>query len=178
MTHTPWRHAGAPCDVPAVLDIEASGFGKGSYPIEIGFVLPDGGSYCTLIRPAPGWTHWDAQAEQMHRITRDFLIQHGRDVADVAHQLNHRLRGRILYCDAWAYDYAWIGTLFEAAHITPQFKLDSLRALLTDAEIEAWAASKSQVIDEMQLERHRTSSDAKVLQRTLMRLRSAQAEIG
>ena len=35
---------------PAVLDIEASGFGVGSYPIEVGFVLPDGQSYCSLLR--------------------------------------------------------------------------------------------------------------------------------
>ena len=27
---------------PAILDIEASGFGRGSYPIEIGYYLPDG----------------------------------------------------------------------------------------------------------------------------------------
>ena len=28
--------------VPAVLDIEASGFGRDSFPVEVGFVLPDG----------------------------------------------------------------------------------------------------------------------------------------
>ena len=27
---------------PIVIDVEASGFGKGSYPIEVGVVLPDG----------------------------------------------------------------------------------------------------------------------------------------
>ena len=32
-----------------VLDIEASGFGRGSYPIEIGFVLPDGNG-ASMIR--------------------------------------------------------------------------------------------------------------------------------
>jgi hypothetical protein len=46
-------------EVPAVLDVEASGFGAGSYPIEIGYIASDGTSYCTLIRPAPSWTHWD-----------------------------------------------------------------------------------------------------------------------
>ena len=31
-----------PEEAPAVLDIEASGFGRGSYPIEVGFVLANG----------------------------------------------------------------------------------------------------------------------------------------
>jgi hypothetical protein len=44
-------------EVPSILDVEASGFGAGSYPIEIGYISGDGSSYCTLIRPAPTWTH-------------------------------------------------------------------------------------------------------------------------
>ena len=28
--------------LPAVLDVEASGFGAGSYPIEVGIAMPDG----------------------------------------------------------------------------------------------------------------------------------------
>jgi hypothetical protein len=36
-----------------VIDVEASGFGRGSYPIEVGFVLPDGEAVCTLVRPRP-----------------------------------------------------------------------------------------------------------------------------
>ena len=38
-------------DVPTILDLEASGFGRDSYPIEVGYVLPDGSSFCSLIRP-------------------------------------------------------------------------------------------------------------------------------
>ena len=44
-------------NVPAAVDVEASGFGAGSHPIEIGYVPTDGSSYCTLIRPEPSWTH-------------------------------------------------------------------------------------------------------------------------
>src|SRR3990167_8850773 len=38
---------------PAFLDIEASGFGRDGYPIEIGFVLSDGEAWRTLVRPSP-----------------------------------------------------------------------------------------------------------------------------
>jgi len=84
---------------------------------------------------------------------------------------NFRLRGLTLYCDGWAHDYAWLGVLFEAAGMTPTFKLDNLRALLTDKEAAFWNVVKKQITTEMRLQRHRASSDAKILQRTLMRLR-------
>jgi hypothetical protein len=35
-----------------VLDIEASGFGRHSYPIEIGYARDDGHAWCSLVRPA------------------------------------------------------------------------------------------------------------------------------
>ncbi|HWH83393.1 MAG TPA: hypothetical protein VNU71_14275 [Burkholderiaceae bacterium] len=159
-------------DAPAVLDIEASGFGRDSYPIEVGFVLPDGKTYCTLIRPAPGWTHWDPQAELVHKIPLATVLRHGRDVLEVATQLNRQLAGQTVYCDGWAHDYAWLNVLFEAARLTPSFRLDNLRALLSDREASAWAVVKQQVRTEMRLQRHRASADAKVLQRTLMQLRA------
>jgi hypothetical protein len=159
-------------DVPAVLDIEASGFGQHSYPIEIGFVLPDGETYCSLIRPAPGWTHWDIEAERLHRIPLESARTHGRDAGEVAQLLNDRLRGLTLYCDGWAHDYVWLNVLFEAAGLTPNFKLDNLRRLLTEREAAFWDVVKKQVTTEMRLQRHRASSDARILQRTLIRLRA------
>ena len=73
---------------PTVLDVEASGFGRNSYPIEIGFVLPDGHTFCTLVRPEPHWTHWDAQAEGLHRISRALIEARGLPVPEVAQALN------------------------------------------------------------------------------------------
>ncbi|MDB5851379.1 MAG: hypothetical protein JWP29_5131, partial [Rhodoferax sp.] len=63
---------------PTVLDVEASGFGRHSYPIEVGYVLPDGKTYCTLIRPEPTWTHWDPEAEHLHHISRETVLAMGR----------------------------------------------------------------------------------------------------
>ena len=51
--------------LPCVLDIEAPGFGRRSYPIEVGYLLPDGRAACMLVRPATGWTHWDETAERV-----------------------------------------------------------------------------------------------------------------
>ncbi|MEN9630469.1 MAG: hypothetical protein RJA10_3697, partial [Pseudomonadota bacterium] len=83
---------------PCILDIEASGFGRHSYPIEVGYVRSDGHARCTLIRPPPHWTHWDPGAEQVHHIKRDLLLQHGRAADEVARMLNHDLGGLTVYC--------------------------------------------------------------------------------
>jgi hypothetical protein len=155
-----------------VLDIEASGFGQDSYPIEVGFVLSSGESFCCLIRPASGWTHWDAQAEQVHGISQETVQALGREAREVARLLNERLRGLTLYCDGWAHDYVWLNVLFEAADMRPSFKLDNLRRLLTEREATDWAGAKQEVANEMGLRRHRASSDAKLLQGTLVRLRT------
>ena len=157
---------------PIVLDIEASGFGRDSYPIEIGYVLPDGGSYCTLVRPEANWTHWDPEAQRLHRITRANALQHGRPPIDIARHLNRTLSGQTVYSDGWANDYSWLGTLFDAADLSPSFHIENLRALLSETEAENWHTIKDQVSRELNLRRHRASSDARLLQMTLMRLRT------
>jgi hypothetical protein len=35
--------------------------------------VANGHKYCSLILPEPDWTHWDAEAEKVHRIARDVL---------------------------------------------------------------------------------------------------------
>lgn len=155
-----------------MLDIEASGFGHDSYPIEVGAVLPDGQGYCSLIRPAPAWTHWDPAVERVHRIDRATVIRHGRDPIEVATQLNQWLNGLTVYCEGGARDHALLGLLFDAAGLSPSFHLENLRALLTDREAAFWAVLKQQVTREMRLQRHRASSDARILQHTLIRVRA------
>jgi hypothetical protein len=166
-------HATRQMEAPAFLDIEASGFGRSSYPIEVGYVLPDGSSFCCLIRPAPHWTHWDPVAEKIHHIRREMLAQHGRSVIEVAQLLNDRLHGRTVFSDGWAHDYPWLAALYEEAEMAPSFKLDSLRSLLSEREARDWQATRALMSHSMVGERHRASADARLLQSTLMRLRAA-----
>ena len=163
----------ATISLPTVLDVEASGFGRNSYPIEVGFALPDGHTFCTLIRPQDDWTHWDDQAAQTHHIPRLLLQERGQSVREVAQRLNDDLRGQTVYSDGWANDYSWLGALFDAANMTPSFKLENLRKLLTEAEAEQWHRIKDQIGSERGVQRHRASADARLLQLTYQRLRSA-----
>jgi DNA polymerase III epsilon subunit-like protein len=162
-------------EAPCVIDIEASGFGRHSYPIEVGYVLPDGRSRCMLVKPAEGWTHWDVDAAQVHGITQAILASRGRPVAEVARQLNEELAGRTVYCDGWAHDYSWLAALFEEAGLAPSFKLESVNRLLGDTELSQLDHARRDAIHSMGLTRHRASNDARALQLALTRVVPAAA---
>jgi hypothetical protein len=165
------RPAGMVSPLPVVLDLEASGFGRNGYPIEVGYAMADGRLFCSLIRPEPDWTHWDPMAERLHRIPRHLLMQHGRSPLEVSQLLNNNLQGRTVYSDGWAHDYPWLALLFDAAGLRPHFKLENLRALLREDEAERWHEVKQQIARERGGQRHRASADARLLQLSLARVR-------
>lgn len=168
-------HPPAPAELPpAILDIEASGFGLGSYPIEVGVVLGDGRSWCSLVKPEPSWQHWDPNAATLHGIQREQLVNHGRETREIADTLNQWLRGHVVYTDAWAHDYTWLNKIFDAAGISPHFRLENLRALLSDDEARRWHDTKLSVAKRLSLTRHRASSDARLLQMTLQALKTPE----
>jgi len=154
---------------PIIIDVEASGFGRGSYPIEVGFVLPDGTPFCFLIKPLKQWTHWDNSAEQVHEITRAQLEKHGCSVLEAAQKLNDQLAGQTVYSDGWGNDFSWISLLFECSGLTQQFKLESLRSILDEQQVELWHQTKAQVELELDVKRHRASGDARILQQTFLK---------
>lgn len=157
---------------PCVIDIEASGFGRGSYPIEIGFVRPDGSARCTLVCPPDDWTHWDGAAERLHGLTRDVLRQHGRPAAEVATLLNTELHGADVYCDNWAHDYAWLARLYDHADASPSFRLHHLRELLDDTQAARWDQACAEARVALKADRHRASQDARILQHAWVRLQA------
>ena len=162
-------------NLPWVLDLEASGFGRGSYPIEVGFVGPDGEVGCTLIQPEPDWTAWHASAERVHGIARATLLNHGRPAAVVASWLNEQLTGQQVYCDAWAHDYVWLARLFDAAGRVPSFRLRDLRELLQADELARFDAARERVRQAIAVQRHRASTDARVLQLSVAEVRRLAA---
>ncbi|MFV1872448.1 MAG: hypothetical protein ACMZ64_03840 [Oleiphilus sp.] len=156
---------------PIIIDVEASGFGKGSYPIEIGFITSEQVLGCSLIKPEDSWTNWDTSAEQVHGISRTLLAQKGKSIQEIAHWLNGLFHGETIYSDAWMNDMCWLGRLFEDAEVLQRFKLESLLSLLTEFEREAWAAEYQSVLAETKIIRHRASNDAKLIQMTYKRIK-------
>lgn len=153
-------------EIPIILDVEASGFGSGSYPIEVGVAMPDGALHAWLIRPLPEWTHWQDSAERIHGISRERLRDEGLDPCQVAEELNQLLLGKTVYSDGWGVDRTWLARLFHEAERIQRFKLESIYVRLTEAQLETWQRSREQVLKETGMVPHRAGTDALIIQRT------------
>lgn len=156
---------------PWIIDIEASGFGPHSYPIEIGIVDDHGNVFCKLITPADDWVHWDKEAELIHKIKPALLKKYGWSIQEVASELNEFLRGKTVHSDGWVVDKPWIIKLFHSANITPDFFISPIESILNEEQLNSWDKIKIQVINDLKLQRHRASSDARVIQETYLRTR-------
>lgn len=108
----------------ATLDLEASGLGEGSYPIEVGVALIQGGtqplqSWLTMIRPTRAWLNdgfWSPASARVHGLPIETIKQQGHAVEDVCDWLNGLLKSTaIVATDAPSYDQDWLDTLFRAA---------------------------------------------------------------
>lgn len=131
--------------------------------------MEDGSKFCTLIAPAPDWTHWDDDAETVHRISRDILETYGKPMQDVANFLNDILAGKTVYTDGWVVDKPWLTRLFHAAGVEMDFTVSSLEMILSPEQMEVWHDTKDQVVEDMDLKRHRASYDALIIQETYTR---------
>jgi hypothetical protein len=158
-------------EMPAIIDLEASGFGRGSYPIEVGIALADGSVHALLIKPAEGWDHWDEKAQAIHGITRDYLQEHGKTPREVAIFLNDLCSGLTLYSDAWSFDSSWLGRLFDEAEIIQRFKLDTLTRLLSEDDMSVWSDTKDAMVKQLGLEMHRAANDVMLLRETYKKLK-------
>ena len=97
------------------LDFEASSLAKRGFPIEVGWAAEDGSEGGALIRPAPGWEEWSAEAEGIHGITRERLLREGEPHDTVARRLVERLTGHALFASAPSWDGQWLSKLLRAA---------------------------------------------------------------
>ncbi|WP_286238164.1 3'-5' exonuclease [Neptuniibacter halophilus] len=115
------------------IDLEASGLGAESYPIEVAWVNDQTGERDSfLINPesADDWHHWDDHAEEIHGIERSTLLQKGLDIGKACLRLNQKLKGKTLISDAFEFDLFWITRLFEATGIQPSFRVAGLDRIL------------------------------------------------
>jgi hypothetical protein len=116
-----------------ILDVEASGLGQGSYPIEVAWQHRyDESRYDSfLIRPIPEWDYWDPYAEEkIHRISRDQLRTEGISIQDACRRLNDALAGQCVYTDCPSYDRMWIIRLFRTADVEKAFRVYDVRRLV------------------------------------------------
>lgn len=106
-------------DEVMVIDLEASGLGPDSWPIEVGIAWCEAGevlSWSSLIRPEPGWhpDAWDPLSEEVHGISREELSS-APTAWTVAEELLRRVAGRPVYSDAPDFDLKWVRRLLDAS---------------------------------------------------------------
>lgn len=155
--------------IPFIIDVEASGFGPDSYPIEIGLALPDNDRYCSLIRPCDTWVHWNDDAQAVHGITREILMKSGKPFQEVALELNELLGSVTVYSDGWVVDKPWIRKLFDQACIVQTFHISPLEMILSEVQMQIWHKTKEEIIKKSSFRRHRASADAFIIQETYRR---------
>ncbi|WP_250884031.1 hypothetical protein [Glaciecola sp. XM2] len=155
--------------LPAILDVEASGFGADSFPIEVGVVMPDGRRFCKLIKPFAQWQFWDKAAESVHGITRAELHARGEEAVGVCLALNDFVDGHTLYSDAWVVDHPWMVKLFAQAAVPMTFSVSAIEMVMSEPQLAIWDAEKSKVIAQSGMQRHRASTDAVIIQQTFQR---------
>jgi len=156
---------------PIIVDIEASGFGAHSYPVEIGAVKANGDRYCALIKPEPDWDHWCERAQRVHGITRELLMTRGKSPSQVCHELNGFLQDETAYSDAWAHDSPWLNRLFFAARVDPFFHLSPIEIIATEEQLMLWDITKKRLAQQLTIQRHRASGDAFLIQQTYVETR-------
>ena len=117
---------------PFFIDLEATGFGPESYPIEIAWSDATGEITRYLINPAsvPGWDSWDDGAELVHGLERKRLIRNGWPADFVAERVAEALGGHRVYSDAPDYDQRWLGRLFTAVRQPTPVRLEHVDELL------------------------------------------------
>lgn len=153
---------------PNIMDVEASGFGSFSYPIEVGVVNSEGRKFCRLVKPQMDWLHWDKKAEALHGISRDLLLTNGVSIDVLCQELNEFLQYQIVYSDGWVVDQPWIIKLFDAANLNMAFQLSPLEMILKEPQMAVWHKTKERVSQNMQMPRHRASTDAALIQHTFI----------
>lgn len=112
-----------------IIDVESTGLGVDSHPIEVGFLSLTGESDDFLINPlsVEHWTHWDFNSQDIHGISRDECIRDGLSVFDAAVRLNNQLNGCLVISDYAGHDSNWIDMIFEEANIERLFRIIDIR---------------------------------------------------
>lgn len=139
------------------LDLEASGLGAASYPIEVAWKnARDNTSDNFLINPdsVAGWDYWDDFAEEIHGIERSTLTRQGINATDACLRLNQGLEGKQVLSDAREFDLFWLSRLYQATGMAMTFELVGLDAILGGEELVQY-----RFVSKSQLRRHRAMKD-------------------
>ncbi|MTH95019.1 hypothetical protein [Roseibium sp. RKSG952] len=125
----------------AFADIEASGLMEDGFPVEVAWRMRESkGSI--LVKPCEFWNieAWDADAERIHGLDRDHLVDAGTAVSDVATALNDVFSAKMVYTDSPEQDAAWFDMIHAAADVPRRYRVISISRILAKMGFDAESA--------------------------------------
>lgn len=145
-----------------VIDFEASGLSKQSYPIEVG--LTNGEiEYSALIKPMDHWRHWDYSAQAIHHIGRPNLVSDGKNAAVVASELLGLIGSDLVQWDGF-----WLNVLLSDNSQSKIFQLLDIKDLLDDFNVlEVYLKIKETMEKSGDYTLHRALDDARIIWHSL-----------
>lgn len=155
---------------PLLVDVEASGLGPSSYPIEVAWSDPAGEVEEHLIEPPDEWLtdlEWDPSAERIHGIPLLKLTAEGEPIGQVCEAFLRSTHGHPLYSDAPNYDRSWLLQIleyggFEDARIGVRDAIELYQPKIFGVHLRMDAA-KLQARVELGLRHHRAGDDVRAL---------------
>lgn len=158
----------------AFIDLEASGLGATSWPVEVGWAFEKGEAHAMLVRPDAAWlaSAWEASAEKLHRLSRADLERDGSQVREVCAAMNAALADCDVYSDSPDWDGFWLFRLFGAAGMKQAFAIHDYGRLvrpLAGVREEALLARAARIAPR----RHRAAADAMHLRTLYLLARAA-----
>lgn len=151
-----------------VIDFEASGLSKQSYPIEVG--LTNGSTeYQSLIKPMQHWLYWSYASGAVHKIKRAELLTDGTEALKVAQRLNELATNQIVYCHSVQWDGFWCNALFSDNGIKCAFEIRDIQELIADSDstLEAFLNAQTILQSSQKFTAHRALDDALVIWKAL-----------
>jgi len=76
------------------------------------------------------WTDWSVLSEQVHGISRDQIMAHGKSPDWICRRMNEQLIGQCVYTDNPLYDGMWLAELFSVTSVRSKFRLGLVDEIL------------------------------------------------
>ncbi len=104
-----------------IIDFEASSLVDG-FPVSIGVARSDGQLFYALVKPHAEWDmgyRWDPNSQAIHGLTREHLVQHGREAAAVVVGMKNMFGDDVAFMsDAPGHDKNWLDELLSVSGIS------------------------------------------------------------
>lgn len=83
-------------------------------------------------------------------------------------ELNEFVGEHRTFSDGWVVDSPWLVQLYDRSQVELGFRLSSLEMILKESQYGIWDETKLKLRKKLNVQRHRASNDALVIQQTFM----------